>query len=375
MFKEWLENRFILYGCGLEAEKFMCRNKGMISNIEICIDGFRTGKFHGIEIKKIEQVENLASKKIIVATLPETYEKIKNILDLSGLIEFKHYVHISYIEKKVLVVNANCHGLGLKKYLCMSKEFRKKYVIYHMPEIQDNKDKEISRFLLDKIDVLITQDIRLQNKFSDKLSLDYLKSAVNESCSIIVIPNLVGMGKWLYPQHGDNDKIVNLANGNWPLIHEDTILEKAILNGCQNLSDYIEFINDYECDKDIIKESYDKFIKKIEARELKWDIKIKDYIINHMNAMEIFCDRDHPSVEIMKYIGREVLKKLNCSVVNDSEYDFILGLPMPLLTCIRKYYNISCIEADCLDYYKCNQEELLETYIRNYLFIAHEIII
>ncbi len=56
MFKEWLENRFILYGCGLEAEKFMCRNKGMISNIEICIDGFRTGKFHGIEIKKIEQV-------------------------------------------------------------------------------------------------------------------------------------------------------------------------------------------------------------------------------------------------------------------------------------------------------------------------------
>ena len=97
--------------------------------------------------------------------------------------------------------------------------------------------------------------------------------------------------------------------------------------------------------------------------------------INHMNAMEIFCDRDHPSVEIMKYIGREVLKKLNCSVINDSEYDFILGLPMPLLTCIRKYYNISCIEADCLDYYKCNQEELLETYIRNYLFIAHEIII
>lgn len=71
MFKEWLENRFILYGCGLEAEKFVCRNKvGMISNIEICIDGFRTGKFHGIEIKKIEQVENLASKKIIVATLP-----------------------------------------------------------------------------------------------------------------------------------------------------------------------------------------------------------------------------------------------------------------------------------------------------------------
>lgn len=53
MFKEWLENRFILYGCGLEAEKFVCRNKvGMISNIEICIDGFRTGKFHGIEIKK-----------------------------------------------------------------------------------------------------------------------------------------------------------------------------------------------------------------------------------------------------------------------------------------------------------------------------------
>lgn len=28
MFNEWLENKFILYGCGLEAEKFMCRNKG-----------------------------------------------------------------------------------------------------------------------------------------------------------------------------------------------------------------------------------------------------------------------------------------------------------------------------------------------------------
>ena len=81
--------------------------------------------------------------------MPETYQRIKAVLDTLGLSEFKHYAHISYFEKKIIAINANCHGAGLVRYLNMSKEFRKKYVIYPIPEIQSNSNKEISPLLLE----------------------------------------------------------------------------------------------------------------------------------------------------------------------------------------------------------------------------------
>lgn len=129
MNKEWLKCGFILYGCGLEAEKYICRNMEMLSYIEDCVDGYRNGYFHGNLIKKIEQIKDISNRKILVASLPETYQRIKAVLDTLGLSEFKHYAHISYFEKKIIAINANCHGAGLVRYLNMSKEFRKKYVI------------------------------------------------------------------------------------------------------------------------------------------------------------------------------------------------------------------------------------------------------
>lgn len=375
MNKEWLKCGFILYGCGLEAEKYICRNMEMLSYIEDCVDGYRNGYFHGNLIKKIEQIKDISNRKILVASLPETYQRIKAVLDTLGLSEFKHYAHISYFEKKIIAINANCHGVGLVRYLNMSKEFRKKYVIYPIPEIQSNSNKEISPLLLGNLDVLITQDVRIGNKFSDKLSLEYLKFHVNASCEIIVIPNMVGMGTWLYPQHGNNDIIVKTANGEWPLMHENLVIESAIKAGCKELSEFVEYLNDYEFDEKIIKDNFNKFIKKIEARELNWDIKIKDYIMKHIGAGVVFCDKDHPSVEMMKYIGKKVIKKLKLKNIDDNEYDFILGLPMPLLRCVRNCFNIVGTENDCLNYYRCKDEDLLETYIRNYLFIYHEIII
>ena len=331
MNKEWLKDGFVLYGCGLEAEKYICRNIEILPYVKECVDGYRNGCFHSIKISKINQIDNILNKKILVATLPETYQKIKIILDELGLIEFKHYAHISYFEKKIVVVNANCHGIGLIKYLNMSKEFRTKYVICLIPEIQSNDKKEISTYLLENLDVLITQDVRIGNKYSDKLSLDYLKSHINRLSELIVIPNMVGMGTWLFPQHGYNDKIVKLANGEWPLMHENIVIESAIASGCKELSEFIKYLNDWKVDETILKDAFDKFIKKLEARELNWDIKVKDYIISHMHDAEIFCDRDHPSVEMMKYIGRQVLKKLKLQYIDDNGYDLILGLPIPIL--------------------------------------------
>lgn len=375
MNNNWLENSLILYGCGLEAEKFICRNMDLLSRISFCIDGYRQGTFHGKCIKKIEEVDSLFEKKIVVAALPDTYKKLKDILRSHGLSEFKHFVHISYIEKKLIIVNANCHGPGLINYLNMSKSFRKKYVVYDLPEIHTNIEKEISQDLLDFVDVLITQDVREDNRFSFKLSMNYLKTHVNKECDVIVIPNMVGMGRWIYPQHGDNGKTVRLAKGEWPLMHENLVLEEAVKSGFNRLDEYVKYFNSYTYDEEYLVSLYSHYRETICSREIEWDIKVAEYIEKSFRKMEIFEDRDHPSVEMMKTIGQEVIKRLGLPKIDDSEYDFVTGLPIPILPSVKEYYGIEIVEQDCLYYYNCNESHLVEQYIKNYLYIMHDIIV
>lgn len=61
--------RYVLYGTGLEGERFLYRHAYLKDDIEYCIDAFHTGSFHGLPIVTLDNAVNLAEYKIIVAAV------------------------------------------------------------------------------------------------------------------------------------------------------------------------------------------------------------------------------------------------------------------------------------------------------------------
>lgn len=369
-----LQDKYVLYGVGTEGEKFVFRHMEIVDRIVFCIDGYRIGDFHGIPIKKIEEVDNLFEYKILVAALPETYVKLKSILERYGLVEFKHFNWTRYIEKKLVVINANCYGRALVAYLKGSKEFCKKYEIYPVPEIHTNETKEINSYLLKNTDVFVHQDIRMENAFSYKLSDAYLLPQLPSNCIRITIPNLVGMGSWMFPQHGDSGKKIKNPYGDGVLLEEDIVLDEAYkVEGVRLLEDYRNFYTSYRFSKEYLDELKTKDMKKLKNRERNWDIQLYEYIEDNYHNSACFVDKVHPSIEVLKQIGKKMLDILNLPRYNDEEYDCRLGLPMPLLPCVAEYFALNYEEKEVAEYYCCTTEELLDVYIKYYMWLRYDI--
>ncbi len=163
------------------------------------IDNFVEGTFHGIPIYRLENVWNLKEHFIVVAVaMIGTYNEIKKMLVKRDLKEYQNFAWHYVCFRKIVVINANCHGNAVQEYLRQSKDFNMKYVIYPVEEIQNNKSREIDEMLLSVTDVYIHQDIRSNNKVGYKLSDDYIISRLNPSCLKVCIPNLVGFGKGIF---------------------------------------------------------------------------------------------------------------------------------------------------------------------------------
>ncbi len=198
---------YVLYGTGLEGERFLYQHNQLQKNIVYCIDASHAGSFHGIPIVTIENAENLSEYKIIIAAVWKTYCEIKEELDKRGLKEFENYIWASVFDKKLVLINANCHGNAVLRYLENSITFRENYAVYPVPLIHMNIEKRIEDNLLKNVDVYIHQDIRKNNQIGYEVSDDYIIPRLKTQCKTICIPNFVGMAHWMFPRLGGGRKV------------------------------------------------------------------------------------------------------------------------------------------------------------------------
>ena len=372
----WIKDKqIILYGCGMEGERFLARHPGLFDRIYFCIDRSRQGTFHGKPIKKIEEVIDSCSEyRIIITTLPSTYLRIREILLQYGLTEFSDFVYMVYLEKKMVLINANCHGGALAHYLTSSKCFNSAFQIYQLPEIQDNEEKSISPYVLENADVFIHQDIRKENRYSEMLSDDYLLSKLQYNCKKVAIPNFVGMGGFLFPQQGINARKAMTDHGEISLLYEDLILEEAVRMGMRTLKEFIDYYMEYEYSEAFLEELYRRDRKKIQRREENWDVKVWEFFEKHRKDMLFFIDKDHPSTSVMEYIGWKTLEILTGkSVAVNKEFEYEIGRPMPMVPSVKRHYQITPEEEDAAHYYGCTVSDLIPTYVKTYLWITHDI--
>lgn len=363
----------VLYGDVIEAENFLYQNKKILNTISLCI--FRNCSypyFHGSPVLNSLD-ERLLQKKyfIVVVSSVHDYFLIKNELKMKGKEEFRDFVWSKAIDKKMVVVNANCHGEALIKYLELSTKFREGYFVYPVPEIQDNIEGQLSKRLLLFTNVYIHQDIKLNNKISRDLSDEVIEKKLGLETTNITIPNLVGMGNWMYPQLGELDKYIRTKEKVEYIFYRDEILDEAEKKYKSQIDKYVRFWNNYSYDKDYLDEIWKQNEKKLKKREENWDIKIYNYIYSNFRRIPCFVDANHPSKYVMREIGRQVAKKLMLDDIDDEIFESDMGLPVPILPSIKRYFQLDfCVPNERRKYYlgKSVMGDELEEYIRAYIW-------
>lgn len=296
---------YILYGTGWYAEQFLYnfKEKGKIA---YCIDGIKTGTFHGFSIYTLRDAPNIENYKIIVTAVWENYIEIKKRLKEIGLTEFREYIWADAFDKKIVVINANCHGEFYKRYLYQSKSFTDEYIIWDVPALHVQKDTCISEDLLKACDLFIHQDIRADNHVGYKFSDEYILPLLKKGCRTIVVPNMVGMGKWNFPTAVRKE----YRYGTWAMFCRDSVLDDAYskYKNVKDIKKYVSSPDVYPEEK--VRELFEACKIRLEEREKNWDVKISDYIFKNYQTEKLFYDYDHASDSVMQEIGRRLCDML-----------------------------------------------------------------
>lgn len=367
------KRRIAIFGCGLEGSSLFYRLKKAGFNIDYCIDNFRNEDFWGNPVCRLSDLGDSINHTFFYVSSRKYYGELKSQLDLLGLSEFDDYIKGGAFDRRVVMINANCYGPKIDSYLSNNAEFCSRFFVYDSTPVFDKKTDFSYRQLVKKCDVYIGQDIRDDNAVSPLLSDSFVKKEIKNDCIRIIIPNLVGMGKIIFPQsYYRNDPFnedESLRYGMFP--YGDRIIDKHYKEGKTKEEIILEIDKGATFSEAIIEEIYNSVVSKFRNRELNWDVKIIDFILENLDRTPIFYDLYHPSNLVYErmvgqilgilgvkdrsvhrmessqntfelFVYPEVAKKLGLSYVSSSyelreNTEYCLSRPMDYKEWIREY--------------------------------------
>lgn len=373
------ERPIILYGGRLETEKFLYQNRALIDKISFCIiDDCVETDCHGIPVCEYPGTDRIAEEFVLVtATEKEHYFDIKKSLEAMGKKEFEDFTWSKAYNKKIVVINANCHGEAIISYLALSKKFKEEYFVYPVAQIQENNDGNISQALLLNASVFMHQDIRKGNSVSDNLSDEVIEKSLSKSTLNITIPNLVGMGNWMFPSLKDLDKIIKTEKEIVYILYRDEILDDAECDTSGTMSEILTYWSHFCYDDATLDELWNMNLAKLKGREKNWDIKVSDFIYDNYKSIPCFVDANHPSKYLMKEIGRQIAQILELTDICDEGYESNMGLPIPILPSVKEHFGLNFIvsrerKEDYFGKEVTDADKEVEDYIRAYMWWYHD---
>lgn len=389
----------ILYGAGVEGEKFYWAYRGYF-RILFCVDRICHRKFHGIPVFDFNEVFRELQKKknfIVVAAKENAYGEISASLQNIGLKEFKDYVEVGNIERKLAVLYGNCHMGIIKEYLETNPVFVREYKIrYYFLQKEKIPDE-----VLEYCELLIVQDIQEENKYQF-LCADQLCNKVNDKCICIKIPNLFGMNIYfpqfkknrgnyccgmaryeIFQRHVNQNAVVmydNKSRGEFADVIRvldfdggDENIDRLVLENksVKEIADFIENGEVYE-DKFILK-NLEKEINKLMEREKKCDIEISDYILQNYKTKQLFYEPKHPANVLIIEKGRRILNLLKIEIDESIPVKNVLdGGELFIYGCVKRALGITFKQkyvkkVNYLRYTLKGRPMDLEEYIENYI--------
>lgn len=304
---------FVVFGTGLEAVKCIYYLQEKRIEIAFCLNNnCKVEQFCGYPVFEPNK-ENVRDVFILVASKEHVYPIISKQLEENGLSEFKDYIYYEWTDKKLVLLHGNCHMSIIRLFLLSSKTFSKQYSIYPNPLICENKEGKIEKAVLERCDLWIHQDIKMDNGYSYFLSDEHIRNFIRADAVEIVIPNLFGLGRAFFPQSEGNQRNNKIKNGedtNGMFPRADKVIDKCVEQGMKK-EDIIGFCMSGDSISRVeIEENFRLYVKKMRMREQGWDIKIVDYILENYKKQKLFYDMGHPVNDVLEVISAGVLEKL-----------------------------------------------------------------
>lgn len=274
------------------------------------------------------------------------------------------------------MLHGNCHMDVIKSFLLSSQKFKDSYCVYPNLLIQNIEEKCLDEEVLQNLDLFIHQDIRSDNRFGYKLSDAYILPKLKENCLQITVPNLFGMGGVIFPQSVFFNKYNHVLAGNregfFP--HADIVIDKAVREG-KGIQEILEQIKGEAFSREEILNHFHAGMEKIAERELNWDIKIYDFIMDNYKKVKLFFNIGHPTNTVIKEISLGILKMLEISdEISCSNYDMDY-YEEPVYDCVKKELGLEWQESEIrkrgakMEDHKMTIEE----YVKEYLFWCYQI--
>lgn len=187
--------KIIVFGAGERGVKFIYQYHNKLT-IHALWDNRRSGKVLGY---RVDKPSSGADARIVVTT-DRGYEEIRGQLIDMGYREFEDFVPYQIYGRKMAVAYGNCHMESVSRYLTLHKQFSQEYGFYPFPAVCNMKEEFPYEEILRHCDLFLHQSIRRDNKYGIRWCSENLLRCLREDCRIIAIPNLFGMGDFLFPQ-------------------------------------------------------------------------------------------------------------------------------------------------------------------------------
>ena len=190
-----------------------------------------------------------------------------------------------------MVLFTNCHG---ERYIEMFKRDTDIDTMFNINYIVSYQQLDNFQHLkkdFENADVLIINRIKSYNDYT----IQNLKQILKKDVLLIVIPFVRFEGYWIPEQYKRFQYIGENAVSFFPNININQIDQYLKIN-----YDKTKYLN-----------YYNQCLLKLKQIETESDIKFYDFFMENHTKYPMFRDNYHPTLNILEYIGSEIMKKIN----------------------------------------------------------------
>ena len=213
-------------------------------------------------------------------------------------------------ERKLFFINGNCQTGLLQKYLIANKSFNSQYVCIDLPRIclVNSVVENLYEIALACADLCISQDVSINNRFSKKLSTQYIREHLQNGAVLIVIPKLHFQG--YFPQFKSVQENA-VVLGRLPVFaYGDKYIDDLLKRGqCYRCIVKIVLDPDY-LPAEYVNKFFDEQLAKYLAEEASCDVKMYDYIYNNCRKEVLWHSFNHPTNKVIKELAVRTLLKI-----------------------------------------------------------------
>ncbi len=370
----------VIWGTGVTA-RILFYKISSVYHVKYFVDNVPVDKFYGRDVYRPTK-ENCGQYLVVVAS-NDYYKAISEQLMGYGLEELKDFIPYQALGKKIMLVHGNCYKHWIEQYLQTSETFNRRFWIYPIPRIYLMKQGYISEQILKNCDVLVSQDVQENNQFDERLSFQHLASQVQGK--VICIPNVFGLGKFLFPQailgageaDWKNPSGTGLENGMF--MYSDVNIDRLWAEGERDVDKITNYLKSDVYSKEEIEENLATCFKKWEKRDEACDVKIMDYIRQEYKKQLLFYEPAHPCNNVLRKISERILESLGIDPGEIQEIEERGATQeLPIYQCVKEvlgltfetkymrevpHWEISKLVPDKMD---------LEEYCREYCYWCHE---